>query len=125
MIYASPHTNEPIYARQRGSRRATQDAEFLLWQELRTHQFRYKFRRRYTIDVYRVDFCCRKLKLVIELESTKTKYRESYHKEREAFLTKQGFHILRLPDEELQKDKKAVVDIIRKKVFYLERVRSY
>lgn len=53
-------------------------AEILLWQKLRASQFRgYAFNRQKPLDNYIVDFYCRKLNLVIEIDGDSHFYAES------------------------------------------------
>lgn len=53
-------------------------SEILLWQKLRAGQFRgYSFNRQKPLGNYIVDFYCRKLNLVIEIDGDSHFYAES------------------------------------------------
>ncbi|NOY96768.1 MAG: endonuclease domain-containing protein [Chlorobi bacterium] len=75
-------------------------AEALLWRDvLKAKQLRtYQFNRQFTISDYIVDFICRKLKLIIELDGSShfAKSEEDY--ERQRFLENQGYTVMRFPE---------------------------
>jgi very-short-patch-repair endonuclease len=57
------------FYRARLLRRNETDAERKLWQQLRAKRFSaLKFRRQFPIGDFIVDFCCKELRLVIELD---------------------------------------------------------
>lgn len=80
------------------------DTEKRLWYFLRTKQLRgLKFRRQAPIGHYIVDFVCFPKKFVIELDGGQ--HAEAKHKEkddaRDAWLTSQGFTVLRFWDNDI------------------------
>jgi very-short-patch-repair endonuclease len=88
------------------------DAERKLWQLLRNRRFAaFKFRRQEPIDHYIVDFVCYSARLVIEADG-------SQHAEnardaiRDAYLRAQGFHLLRLWNNDILARPDAVSDAI-------------
>jgi very-short-patch-repair endonuclease len=82
-------------------RRNMTDAETKLWQELRAKRFEhYKFKRQQPIGKYIVDFVCLSRRLIVEIDGSQ---HEGSHSDvvRDAWLTAQGFRILRLWNSEL------------------------
>jgi very-short-patch-repair endonuclease len=77
------------------------DAETKHWQELRAKRFEhYKFKRQQPIGKYIVDFVCLSRRLIVEVDGSQ---HEGSHSDvvRDAWLTAQGFRILRLWNSEL------------------------
>lgn len=72
-------------------------AETILWYRIRNNQLGYKFRRQHGIGKYIVDFYCPELKLIIEIDGG-VHFEEANilaDKEREEYLKKLGFRIVR------------------------------
>ncbi len=71
--------------------------ERLLWNHLRQKQFGYKFRRQYGVGPYVVDFCCPKIKLVIEVDGEIHGFDNQRKKDeiRDDYLKKNAFNIIR------------------------------
>ncbi|MCW3073430.1 MAG: hypothetical protein JWP69_499 [Flaviaesturariibacter sp.] len=85
--------------------------EVLLWQRLRAGRLRgYTFNRQKPIATYIVDFYCKTLRLVIEVDGG---YHEGDQKlldrERQSVLEDLGLRFLRFSDEEVQKDMDVVL----------------
>jgi very-short-patch-repair endonuclease len=81
-------------------------SEILLWQKLRASQFRgYAFNRQKPIDNYIVDFYCKKLNLVIEIDGDSHFDHLSMIEdhERQIILKKMGVVFLRFTDLEVKK----------------------
>jgi very-short-patch-repair endonuclease len=91
-------------------------AERKIWSILRKRQFYgYRFLRQYTIGNYIVDFICRELQLIIEVDG-------GYHSEprqqesdlqRENYLHEKGYRVLRFNNEEILFDLEKVINIIK------------
>ena len=89
--------------------------EILLWQQLRAGKMKgYTFHRQKPIGDYIVDFYCKELNLVIEVDGP-------YHFEdeqtlldnqRQQLLEEMGLHFLRFLDEEVRKDMDIVLRTI-------------
>ena len=72
------------------------DAEGLLWHYLRNKQLGgYKFRRQQPIGPYIADFACLSRKLLIELDGSQHAERKAHDEERDAFLRRAGYRVLR------------------------------
>ena len=90
--------------------------EILLWKKLRAGGImNYSFNRQKPLDRYIVDFYCKPLNLVIEVDG-------GYHneqaqaikdKERQQILESMNLNFLRFPDQQVRKDIKMVVKTIQ------------
>jgi len=81
-------------------------SEVLLWQKLRARQFRgYAFNRQKPLGNYIVDFYCRKLQLVIEIDGDSHFDAESVVEDqiRQLILEKMGLCFLRFLDSDVKK----------------------
>jgi len=80
----------------RGLRRRQTDAERRLWSRLRDRRLTgAKFSRQVPIGAYVVDFCCREVKLIVELDGGQHAGQKAYDSERSAFLGRLGYRVLR------------------------------
>ena len=88
------------------------DAERALWQLLRAKHFvGYKFKRQVPIDRYIVDFICFANRLIIEADGSQ--HSESqYDADRDAYLTGQGFRVLRFWNNEILTNTEGVSEVI-------------
>jgi very-short-patch-repair endonuclease len=90
-------------------------AEEKLWERLRDRQLLgLKFRRQVEIDGYIADFCCRELRLVVELDGKvhETQEQAAHDANRDAYLKTRGYVILRLPNEEVLLSSRSVQEKI-------------
>ncbi len=91
-------------------------AEKLLWEKIRNRKLKgYKFRRQHPVkNTYVVDFYCAQKKCVIEVDGGIHNLREVKDKDRqkEEFLLKQNFKIMRINNEEIYSD----IDLVLKKI---------
>ncbi len=96
MGYASLHSNTSDFtSRRRGLRLNPTKAEEVLWQELKNKKLGYKFRRQFQIENYIVDFYCRELRIIIELDGPIHDKQKSYDKLRTENLQKLGLIVVR------------------------------
>ena len=71
-------------------------AENKFWWQVRNRGLRgYKFKRQVPIGKYIVDFICVERRLIVEIDGAKHRDRRRYDKERDAFLSSHGFHVIR------------------------------
>ena len=90
-------------------------SEILLWQKLRASQFRgYGFNRQKPLGNYIVDFYCRKLDLVIEIDGNSHEYEEAVldDEKRQRVLEQLGVYFLRFPDLEVKRSMASVMNEI-------------
>ena len=101
------------YARQMRARPT--EAEAMLWGELRATGTGYRFDRQYVISTYIVDFVCRRLRLVVEVDGDihDLPERIAYDAARSSDLEAMGFVVLRFRNEEVLKDVLAVARQIK------------
>jgi very-short-patch-repair endonuclease len=80
-------------------------SEILLWQKLRASQFRgYAFNRQKPLGNYIVDFYCRKINLIIEIDGGSHDYEEAVveDRKRQQILEELGVSFLRFSDWEVK-----------------------
>ena len=96
----SAKTNKNLKPLARNLRKSGTKGEALLWRDvLKAKQYwPYKFNRQYIIGDYIVDFICRKLHLIIEIDGSShfAKSEEDY--KRQVFLENQGYVIMRFAE---------------------------
>jgi very-short-patch-repair endonuclease len=93
-------------------RQTMTDAERVLWKHLRSHQLQYKFKRQVPRGTYIVDFVCLEKKLVIEVDGAHH-LNNPYDKKRDAWLSEQGYRVLRFWNSEVLKNTEGVLEKIR------------
>ena len=95
--------------------------EKILWYEyLRTYPIQWN--RQKVIGTYIVDFYCKKLNLVIELDGSQH-YEESgmrYDQKRTEFLESMGLKVLRIQNTEIKKNLRGVCDYIDEQVLLIQ-----
>ena len=98
--------------RAKEMRSESTEAEQRLWQILRAHRFAgYKFRRQVPIDFYIADFVCFAARLIIELDGGQHAESRSDAR-RDAYLTSQGFRVLRIWNNDLFNNEDGVAELI-------------
>jgi very-short-patch-repair endonuclease len=89
-------------ARARELRLNATDAERFLWRHLRLRQLNgYRFRRQRPVGPYILDFVCVEKRLAIEVDGGQHNQADSHDRQRDAWLQKQGFVILRFWNNEV------------------------
>ncbi len=91
------------------------DAEKHLWSKLRGKQFKgLQFYRQRIIGNYIVDFYCPKAKLIVEVDGGQhyTEENTIKDKQRDEFMYKNGFKVLRFSDREVFENFKPVIQKI-------------
>ena len=88
-------------------------AEALLWQELRTNKLAgWHFRRQQVIDGFIVDFYCHAASLIVEVDGGIHETQKEQDAERDEHLLSRGFRILRVTNDEVNKDLQGVLQKI-------------
>jgi very-short-patch-repair endonuclease len=88
-------------------------SEVLLWDCLRGKQMKgYRFMRQKPIDNFIVDFCCSKLRLIIEIDGVSHEERFEADKSRQEKLERMGFVFLRFYDLDVKKNIDGVLERI-------------
>ena len=98
------------FARQ--LRQADNDAEALLWVELKAKRLGgFKFVRHFPVGPYFADFLCRSERLVVELDGSQ--HAESVHDaRRDAFMATDGYSIMRFWNTDVFKERDSVCETI-------------
>ena len=80
-------------------------SEVLLWNELKAGQLKgYKFNRQKPLANYIVDFYCKKLNLVIEVDGYSHDFKHEEDKKRDVILESMGLNVMRIEDIEVKID---------------------
>ena len=108
-IYYNPKLKE--YARE--LRKNATFTERLLWKYLRAGQLNgYHFLRQKPIDEFIVDFYCKRLKLVIEIDGVTHNDKQGYDKRRENRLKELGFTVIRFDGYTILENVTGALDLI-------------
>ena len=92
--------------------------ERLLWRHLKAKQLEgLKFRRQQPIGKYIVDFVCFEKRVIVELDGSQHMTQEKQDHERDTFLRKSGFIVLRFWNNDVLEGVDAVYEVIRKQCF--------
>ena len=86
------------------NRRSPTEAEYIMWQFLRKNNYGYKFVRQKPIFRFIVDFYCRKLLLVIEIDGNSHDERKNYDQQRDKYLESVNIKTLRFTNDEVLND---------------------
>ena len=88
--------NKNLKPRARELRNNMTFAEVRLWNELKSGKLNgLDFGRQVNVGRYIADFCCEKVRIIIEVDGSSHIGREEYDKERDKFLQAMGFRVLR------------------------------
>ena len=88
------------------------DAERRLWSRLRASQLGVKFRKQHPLGSYVLDFACLSPKLAIEVDGSQHLDQTAYDQRRDAWLSEQGFQVLRFWANDVLSETDAVVSRI-------------
>ncbi|MBN1395479.1 MAG: endonuclease domain-containing protein [Pirellulales bacterium] len=108
-----PNKPQPLHPmvldRVRTLRRKSTPPEQILWSVLRGRRLcGLKFRRQESIGQYIVDFCCRDLKLIVELDGMSHDEKTADDKKRDEWLRKEGYQVFRVTNWDVNEDLEAV-----------------
>jgi very-short-patch-repair endonuclease len=100
------------FARQ--LRQRMTDAESRLWRHLRRRNIEgFKFRRQHPLGPFVADFVCLEARLIVEVDGGQHGERESYDRRREAWLSEQGYRVLRFWNNDVLCETESVLEVIR------------
>ncbi len=98
--------------RARSLRRTDNDAESLLWSDLRDRRLNgHKFVRQMPLGRYFADFACREAQLVIELDGSQHADRAA-DRIRDAFMVGEGWSVLRFWSADVFRNRDAALETI-------------
>jgi very-short-patch-repair endonuclease len=107
---------EKLIVHAKDLRSRSTDAERILWSHIRAKRLEgFKFRRQHPIGKYIVDFACLESKIVIELDGGQHAEpdRKEYDRQRDDWLEKEGYRVLRFWDNEVLQNIRGVLEVIR------------
>jgi very-short-patch-repair endonuclease len=109
------HRIQPVIMEiARQLRRPQTPAERKLWASLRDRRLvGWKFRRQYPIDRFIADFYCAECKLIVEVDGESHECRADYDAERTEWLSIQGYHVMRVTNQDVYENLEAVLEAIR------------
>ena len=94
--------------RARAMRREPSPAERIVWSMLKRDRLGLRFRRQYPIGHYIVDFVCFEKRLIIEVDGSQHQLAQGYDGVRGAWLSSQGFRIVRFWNSQVFTDREDV-----------------
>ena len=105
--------NKQLRERSRDLRKNLTDAEQKLWQKLRKKQIHgNKFRRQFVLGNYIVDFICLDKRLIIEVDGGQHMDNAGYDSQRDEWLNKQNFKVLRFWNNQVLYEMDSVLEVI-------------
>jgi very-short-patch-repair endonuclease len=108
---------EPTIRRARRLRKTPTRAEEFFWSLIRDRALDgLRYRRQVPIGFYVVDFACLSARLIIEVDGGVHALRTFDDAKRDAWLTSQGFQVLRFPNAEILRKPNDVLAAIRRAV---------
>jgi len=117
--------NPKLKERARELRNNSTPSEIELWKALRAGQMLdYTFNRQKPLDEFIVDFYCRKLKLVIEIDGDSHDGKEEYDKKRQQRLESLGCTVIRFYDHDVMKHIEGVLCKIEQTILKLEKEKN-
>ena len=120
------HYNKSLKPLARKLRNNSTPGEIKLWKEVLRGKklLGFQFLRQYSIDNYIVDFICRKLKLIIELDGYSHNFKYEDDKTRDKRLNALGYTILRYDEYEIMNDINNVIRTLEITIYNLNKNQS-
>lgn len=117
--------NPRLKERARELRNNSTPSEIELWKALRAGKMHeYTFNRQKPLDEFIVDFYCRKLKLVIEIDGDSHDGKEPYDRRRQEQLESLGLHVIRFYDHDVMQHLDGVLYKIEETIQKLEKSKN-
>ena len=105
----SPARARLLEERARVMRCSPTRSEEWLWRRLSGSKTGFAFRRQLVIGEHIVDFACTKVRLVVEVDGAYHQERAHHDGARDRALNELGWHVLRVPEQQVFADLDAVV----------------
>lgn len=114
--------NSFVFQRAEELRNRMTPSEQVLWKSIHINEWKLKFRRQHPIANWVVDFYCHSIKLVIEVDGDfhEAEDVKKNDEERENYLKKLGLTVLRIKNDDIYKNKKAVLARISETIVKLQ-----
>ncbi|MFQ6083141.1 MAG: endonuclease domain-containing protein [Candidatus Aminicenantia bacterium] len=108
-------SNNNLIKLAKNLRKRSTDAERLLWKHLRARQLEgLKFRRQQPVGKYILDFVCFEKGIVIEVDGGQHAVEKEKDNERNIWVERQGFKVLRFWNNEVLTNIEGVLEVIKK-----------
>ena len=109
--------NPDLKKKARELRKAGNLSEVLFWNQVKNKQFLgLDFDRQKIIGDYIVDFYCKNLGLIIEIEGESHNYKVDYDKKREEYLNSLGLKVIHILDEDIKKNLNGVMEFLKMEI---------
>ena len=106
--------NKNLKEKSKQLRKSGNLSEVLLWQQIKNKQFlEIDFHRQRIVGNYIVDFFCKKLNLVIEIDGSSHNNKENYDKNREKYLQDLGLNIIHILDVDIKGNLEGVLQFLK------------
>ena len=100
-------------SQSRTLRKNSTKAENVLWYHLRDNRLNgRKFRRQHTIGPFIVDFYCKELSLIVEVDGDVHAFQEARDAIREAYLEAQGYRVVRFANLDILRNLRGVLEML-------------
>ena len=122
------HYNKNLKKFAQELRNDSTKGEVILWKKVLRAKavFNYQFNRQFPMKIpgkgIIVDFICRKLKLVIEIDGYSHRFKRKEDRSWDTKLVELGYHVLRFQEKEVRNTLTDVVIVIDAKIKELEKV---
>ena len=89
-------------------------AEKIIWQHLKSKQLGVWFKRQVSFGPYFLDFYCPSCRLVVEIDGAQHSTMQGLEKDRQRddYLSSEGYHVLRFNNSEISTNVDGVVEVI-------------
>jgi len=120
------HYNKELKPLAKVLRKESTLGEILIWDKLlKERRLGYQFLRQFPINNYIVDFACRKLKLIIEIDGYSHNFKTNEDGIRDKYLSSLGYKVLRFTEIAVRKDISNVHRAIENYIRGFEEVNSH
>ena len=119
-MFNLPHLNSSVLKeRRRELRKNSTEAEDTLWQYLKNNRLGFRFNRQFGIENFIVDFCCRGLRLIIEVDGPIHEKEDiaEHDQIRSDILEGFGYKILRFANDEVLNNISLVLERIKVEIY--------
>ena len=113
-----PPYNKKLKLNARKNRKEMNKPEAMIWYNIlgQKKMRGYRFLRQKPIGNYIVDFCCVKLKLIIEIDGESHEDQVKYDRKKESYLTKSGFSVIHYSNYDVMSNLEGVYFDLEKRI---------
>ncbi|HEX2935501.1 MAG TPA: DUF559 domain-containing protein [Bacteroidales bacterium] len=116
------HYNKDLKEHSRDLRIHSTPGEIILWNKVlkNKQQLGFQFLRQFAIENYIVDFICRKVKLIIEIDGYSHNFKYEKDLKRDENLSNLGYKVLRFQEKEINQNLGNIIRTIQQYLRNLE-----